>query len=257
VSARQVQSIPRQSVPPVMQVALPAVAQLMFNGGDRHLASNLNVMRSMMVSSASDQKTYGVQATLQKQASILNPYHEDNYYIAGAVLAWEGQTDVAQFVLTRATKYRHWDFLPPFLAGFNYHYFYKDGVAAGAYANRAADRLDERQSRSMRDLAARWLSSGNELDEGIRVLEGMIRSTRDTAMKHRLAARIERVRQLKVLREAAQRYRSDFGASPTSFEALLEAGLLDTMPEDPLRRGFELDAEGQPQFSSVRAQKKS
>ena len=82
--------------------------------------------------------------------------------------------------------------------------------------------------------------------EGIRVLEGMVRSTRDPRMKHRLAQRIERVRQLQALRQAADRYRSHYGIAPASFDAMVEAGLLETMPKDPLHRGFVIDAQGQP-----------
>lgn len=251
---QQVQTLPREEDDGLLRVAMPGPLLVIYQGGDRHLAANVNVFRSMMVGGeVRDPATYEIQAKLQRQASILNPYHEDNYYIAAAILSWEGQVDAARFVLERATEYRGWDFLAPFFAGFNAFYFDKDGISAGRFANLAADRLRGGQAQSMRDMAAKWYGTADDLSEGIRMLEAMAQSTPDPRMKNRILQRKARVEQLLTLRKAADQFRNRFGRAPDSFEAMLEAGVLDDMPEDPMRQGYTIDDNGQPQFKSNRA----
>ncbi len=58
----------------------------------------------------------------------------DAYYFAQAVLVWDvGQVRLANELLEYGMRYRTWDYLLPFFAGFNYSYFLKDNEKAAQY----------------------------------------------------------------------------------------------------------------------------
>jgi hypothetical protein len=104
----------------VLRVRLPLLVQLLYSGGDPYLATNLNVFRSILVdASVTEQETYRIQGQLQADAASFNPRHEDNYYIAAAILPWNGQVEAGQEVLLKAAQSRQWDMWPAFYYAFN------------------------------------------------------------------------------------------------------------------------------------------
>jgi hypothetical protein len=95
---------------------------------------------------------------VQKDASWLNPAHEDNYYIATAILPWEGQVDPTQVILRRATLARFFDYQPPFYYAFNQVHFKGDAFGASEWLRQAAEKLPDPEERvTLADFAARWL----------------------------------------------------------------------------------------------------
>ncbi|HTJ96293.1 MAG TPA: hypothetical protein VL381_02400 [Rhodocyclaceae bacterium] len=84
-------------------VALPLFIQVALAGGDRYLAANTAAVRALVTEpSKMAAEEFHVLAKVQEGVSWLNPYHEDNYYTAAAVLPWYGQFDSAQVILQRA-----------------------------------------------------------------------------------------------------------------------------------------------------------
>lgn len=233
----------------LLRVRLPLVVQLAYSGGDPYLAANTNVFRSLMVAATvTERETYRVQGQLQVDAARLNPWHEDNYYVGAAILPWNGQVEAAQYILLNAARARTWDMWPAFYYAFDAMYFEHDVAKAGHWAEVAATR-HPKNAPALRAMAAAWYERGDDPKVAMRVLEGMFDDSRDENFRALLAARIVRLQGLLALREAAAAYRARHGTPPERIDQLPGHGGLQAVPNDPLRLGYRLDADGQPQLS--------
>jgi len=140
-SGMQLRELPRDEQLQLLRVRLPLPVQLMYATGDRYLAADLNVFRSLMVDARiTEGETYRVQGQLQVDAAFFNPHHEDNYYLGAAILPWNGELAAAQGVLLSAAQSRDWDMWPAFFYAFNAMYFERDMAKAGHWAEVAAER---------------------------------------------------------------------------------------------------------------------
>lgn len=245
---RHLTEIPRVGVVQEMQVALPRFAQVAMTGGDRFLAANIATWRSLVASTANMQRdNYVVQGRLQSDAAWLNPFHEDNYYIAAAILPWAGELDAAQFVLKRASAARPYDWQPAFYYAFNLYQIQHKPVEAAEFLRKAAPSVASEDDRNtMENLAAVWFEKGYEPSVANTIIKNMASGTRPGAFRKYLLLRAQRLEQLAVLRDAAQRYRSATGRSPANLDDLLRAGLIKSIPVDPFGFGFGIDQEGNP-----------
>lgn len=252
MASHQLDAVPRQ--PPIssgeMMVALPPIVQVFMSAGDRHLAADIGVIRALVVSTENKtEERFAVQAIAHRDIAWLNPYHEDNYYLATATLAWNGQLAASNVVLQKAIEKRTFDMLPPFLLGFNHYYFRKDVVEGVRWLNVSAQRADNDQSRiSLQKMAARWLEKGQDLQNAVHILDAMAKTTRHSSLKIELNQRAERFRRLIGLRAAAARYQAVTGHPLANLQQLVSSGILPALPEDPLGSGFRLDSSGIPQF---------
>lgn len=231
-----------------MQVVLPRFAQVLLAGGDRYLAANVAVVRSLLNPFGKDTfDHYVVQAQTQVDAAWLNPRHEDNYYVAAALLSWSGHVPEAKFVLQRAVDTRPFDMLPPLYLGFDYFFFDRDAATGARWMYEAARRADTEQNRiSLSRIASRWAERGQDARDALRMVEVMISQARGLALKHYLEQRAERLRGLVALQEAGRRYRDKMGKAPSVLEDLIRAGTITTLPVDPQGLGYALDAQGDP-----------
>lgn len=246
-AAERLKSVPRQSVALELQVALPLFVQVLMTAGDRHLAANLATIRALVV--ATDRmrpEDYRILAKVQEDASWLNPAHEDNYYIATAILPWNGEFDAAQTILARAAKARYFDYQPAFYYAFHLLQFKGDAVGASAWLREAAEKLpDDDERLIMQNLAARWMDRAQDIDLAIRVVEAMARQAKRKDFRAYLEQRVARLRALGQLRAAAEDYRRRFGRPLVKLANLVEAGLVTAIPADPFGFGFDLDPRGQ------------
>jgi tetratricopeptide (TPR) repeat protein len=232
-----------------LRVRLPLLVQLAYSGGDSYLAANTNVFRSIMVgANVTETETYRVQAQLQVDAANLNPWHEDNYYLAAAMLPWNGQVDAALVVLNRAAQVRQWDMWPAFYYAFNAMYFERDMAKAGQWAETAATR-NPRNAPALRAMASAWYERGDDPRVAMEILEKMFEDSRDENFRALLSARYRRLQGLLALREAVADYRSRYGSAPRQIEQLIGHGTLQALPDDPLGVGYVLDADGQAQLA--------
>lgn len=232
-----------------LSVRLPLLVQLAYSGGDSYLAANTNVFRSIMVGThLTEGETYRVQAQLQVDASHLNPWHEDNYYLAAAMLPWNDQVEASQDVLLRASNARQWDMWPAFYYAFNAMYFERDMAKAGQWAEIAATR-NPRNAPALRAMASAWYERGDDPRVAMEILEKMFEDSRDENFRALLSARYRRLQGLLALREAVADYRSRHGDAPRQIEQLIGHGALQALPDDPLGVGYVLDADGQVQLA--------
>jgi hypothetical protein len=246
-TSEQLKSAPRQSVSVEMQVALPLFVQVFMAMGDRYLAANIASIRALVV--ATDRmrpEEFKILAKVQEDVSWLNPAHEDNYYIAFAILAQYGEVDAAQTILTRASRVRFFDYQPAFFYGFNQWYYKHDPAGAAAWMREAAKKLpDPDQQLTMQNMAARWVDKAQDTELAIRVVEAMAKEARRKDFRVYLETRVVRLRQLQQLRMAAVTYRERFGKPLPNLQELVTSGILPALPQDPFGFGFGFNPQGE------------
>lgn len=237
-----------------LAVRIPLVFQILTAAGDRYLAANLAGFR-ILVSEAyrMGPAELALQAQLQKDVSRLNPAHEDNYYIAAAILSVPEVIPVAQYILRRAADARPQDWQPLFYYGFNRYYFEKDPVAGAQALLEAVPRMrDEGESWTMQNLAARWVERGYGAADAARIVGGMADNANPGRFKRYLNHRAQRLRDLATLKDAAARFRVAHGRSLKNLDELVTMKIIERIPEDPFRRGYTLDPQGEPVFAQRR-----
>lgn len=226
------------------RVVISAPVQVLLAGGDRFLASNLEVMRVMATAEDSGQDAeaealYRIRA--HQVASELNPCQEDNYYVANAMLTWGGAPSEGLDVLKRATDCRFWDEFPPFFLGFNEWFFNRDAKLARDYFELAADRSTDNAA-AMRRMGI-MIEAGEFADDraALAFLEQEIQQAKDDKLREMLEKRLLRLQGLIALREAQTQYEAEQGTPLTEPRALIDKGYLADFPTDPLRLGYEFE----------------
>ncbi len=239
-----------------IQVALPLFVQVFMAGGDRFLAANLGSIRSLITETAKmNLDDYRILAKVQVDASWLNPAQEDNYYIASAILPWNGQVHAAQTVLRRASLARPFDYQPAFYYAFNLVQFKGDVAGASEWLRTAAAKLpDEDERLMMENFAARWLDRANDLTMAIAVVESMAKQAKRKDFRNYLLMRVQRLRDLLALRQAADAFHQKSGQPLQSLDQLVSAGLMGSLPVDPFGFGYSVDERGVPVFASPKKQ---
>ena len=250
-AVNQISTSRRHGASPELLNTMPWPMQILFAGGDRYLAANLNGFRALVATTANmNADDYLVLARLQTDLSILNPRHEDNYYIAEAILPWVGAVDETQTIELRAAVSRPMDWLPYFYYGFNRYHFFRD-PSGGAAALREALLAamaggDEQDAIALQMLALRWVERGYSAKAAAGVVAAMAATSPPGAVKNYLHKRAQRLEALSTLRSAADRYRQLHGRAPASLDDLIGEKGLKSIPEDPFGVGFALDKLGVP-----------
>jgi hypothetical protein len=246
-TSERLKSAPRQSVSVEMRVALPLFVQVFMAMGDRHLAADLAAIRALVVAPEKMRpEEFRILAKVQEDVSWLNPGHEDNYYIAFAILPQYGELDSAQTILARASRTRFFDYQPSFFYAFNRWYYKHDPVGASAWLREAAEKLpDPDQRLTMQNMAARWMDKAQDTELAIRVVEAMAKEARRKDFRVYLELRVVRLRQLHQLRLASVAYRERFGKPLLNLQELVSSGILPALPTDPFGFGFGFDERGE------------
>lgn len=249
---------PRQSMTQEMEVALPRFVQVAMTGGDRYLAANIATWRSLVAATEKMHRdNYVIQGRLQADAAWFNPAHEDNYYVAAAILPWYGEVAAAQYVLRRAGEARTFDWQPLFYYGFNVYHFQRDPAAAADWLRQAARhaRLEE-DAYVLETIAVSWYEKGYKPEVALKVVENMAAGARSGGFKQYLGQRALRLRQLMTLQDAAARYRESRGQPIGKLSDLVDAGLIATIPADPFGLGFDVGPDGKPRYRTTPMQQK-
>lgn len=240
--------IKRAQVNAEIAIALPVFVQVVMAGGDRYLAASWAAIRALVTeTNKMGPEDFRVLGLVQRDASWLNPAHEDNYYIATAILPWEGQVDAAQVILRRATLARFYDYQPAFYYAFNLVHFMGEHLAASEWLLQAAPKLPKADERLLlENFAARWLDRTQDVDLAARIVEALAKQAKRKDFADYLRVRAQRLRDLGVLRRAAIVYSDRHGKPLVNLSELVSAGLVARLPVDPFGFGFGVDPNGVP-----------
>lgn len=221
------------------RVVIAAPILLALYAGDRFLAADLETMRLAATGMEDGQSDSNYLVRAQQVVAQLNACHEDNYFLANGLLTWGGAVDQGNRVLQAAVECRSWDYVPPFFYGINLSFFAQDRENAARLLEVSAERSPE-NAVNLRKMAI-LLRAEQLVDE--RLALNYLLQQRDTAIDPKLRGmldkRVVRLQGLVALREAQRQFEVKHG-SLHSLEQLVEAGLLPTLPNDPLRLGYEL-----------------
>jgi len=240
VSWRAGQPVASPPPAPHDRVVIAAPVLIPLFAGDRFLAANLETIRLSATGISITGRTdahYLIRA--HKVVARLNPCHENNYYFANALLTWGGAVEEGGEILQRATECRFWDELPPFLYGFNQYFFNKNIPEAQQALEIAAQRADNNAA-GYRNLAV--MIEAEQIDDA-QMARKFLTQERDQAGDPKLRAmldkRVARVEGLITLRDAQQTYEARTGNALQQPGELIEAGILDKLPTDPMKWGYE------------------
>ncbi|WP_068829206.1 hypothetical protein [Pseudomonas sp. BMS12] len=225
--------------PPQDRVVITAPVLLALYGGDRFLAANLETMRLAATGMQYGQTDTGYLVRAQQVVAQLNACHEDNYYMANGLLSWGGAVSEGNQVLRAAVRCRSWDFVPAFFYGVNLAFFQRDIPEAQRMLEIGAQRSAENAA-GLRKLAV-VLQAKTFADEqlALNYLSQQRDGAHDPKLREMLDMRVVRLQGLISLREAQRSFESKSGPL-VRLEQLVESGLLSSIPEDPLRLGYEL-----------------
>ncbi|MCP9339758.1 hypothetical protein [Stutzerimonas xanthomarina] len=221
------------------RVVIPAPLLVALHGGDRFLAADLETMRLAATGLDDRGVDTGYLVRAQREVARLNPCHEDNYYLANGLLTWGGAVEEGNDVLRAAVECRFWDEIPPFFYGINLAFFQRNNEEAARVLEIGAQRSPQNAA-AMRKLAV-MLRAEQFADERL-ALNYLIQqrdSAADPKLQDMLDKRVIRLQGLIALREAQRRYEQEHGPL-TTLDQLVARHLIESLPTDPLRLGYEI-----------------
>jgi len=172
----------------------------------------------------------------------LDPYNMDAYYFAQSFLTWEvKQYQLANELLEYGMKYRTWDWMLPFFAGFNSAYFLKDYKNAAEHYKRAGDLTGNELHFS---LAGRYMQESGQTDLAIGYLSALEKGERNQSVKKNYQVRLTAFKEVRRIEIARDRYIESGRGVPVTIEQLVLSGFLSPPPIDPYGGTFYLESAG-------------
>lgn len=185
---------------------------------------------------------YQAMSRLLHGAVQLDPYNMDAYYFAQSFLTWDaGQYKIANNLLDYGMKYRTWDWMLPFFAGFNSSYFLKDYKKAAEYYKRAGELSGGALDIS---LASRYMQESGQTELAISYLTAMEKGERNPAVKKSFQIRLKAFKEVRRIELAFKRYSETEKTAPISIAQLVHDGYLLPAPTDPYGGQFYLEPGG-------------
>lgn len=219
---------------------IAAPIQLLMFVGDNYLAANLEAIRGATITldNSKDRERAAYRLRSHLVVSQLNPCHEDNYYLGNAALTWDGMAEAGNKVLKRAAECRFWDEYPPFFYGFNEYFFNRNTDVAYQALMEASNRATNNAAALQKLAIMINAESMDDVEMAISYLEQEKQRSKDAKLKHMLDRRLTRLQGLKALREAQHRYEEATGKKLEHPQQLIEQGIIDAYPVDPLGLGY-------------------
>ncbi len=175
--------------------------------------------------------------------TTLDPQYAYAYYAGGVILGdLANRPDLSNLLLEKGVKTNPDVWNIPFLLGYN-HYFLLGDPAKGAEYIMQAARLPDGPS-YLPGLATRMAAEAGSPDTALAFLEARLRETEDPEMREFLENRMKEViieRDIRLLENAVQDYRTQHLALPATLTDLVTAGALLNLPEEPFGGNYRLD----------------
>ena len=172
----------------------------------------------------------------------IDPYNMDAYYFSQASFTWELQRiEEVNRMLEVGMQYRTWDPWIPFYMGFNYAYFLKDYEQAAVYMKKAAEITG---NPLFTNLAARYFYESAQTNLGLVFLNAMIAQAKDEIVKQTYQLRRDALLAVITLEQKIAEFKEQSGHEIMDLNELVNAGLLESIPDDPYGGEFYLDESG-------------
>lgn len=223
----------------VSTVVISAPIQILMYGGDRFLAANIEAIRVAAVGPTEEAALASYRIRSHKLVSQLNPCHEDNFYMANAMLSWGGSVEDGNAILERATECRYWDDIPPFFLGFNRYFFFQDIDKAREAIELAATRSKNNKTALQNISIVMESKKLNDVNMAAAYLRQQRDETKDQKLREMLNRRLMRLEGLITLRDAQKQFEQRYRRSLTDPEELISHKIIPHFPQDPLRIGYE------------------
>jgi hypothetical protein len=147
-------------------------------------------------------------------------------------MTWEGgMIRETNILLEKGTRYRDWDWLLPFYAGFNSFFFLHDNTKAADFLVTASQRPGPAEQ--LVSLASRLSYKAKKTENAIIFLEAIAIKTEDDLLKKSYETRIRALQARLFLERAVSAYKEKFGKAPVSLQRMIEKGILKEIPKDP------------------------
>jgi hypothetical protein len=174
----------------------------------------------------------------------LDPYFVDPYFFANANMTWEGgMIRETTALLEKGTRYRDWDWILPFFAGFNSFFFLHDNAKAAEYLMTASRRTGP--SEQLVSFAARLEYKDKKTENAILFLEAIEKKTEDERLKKEYDTRILALKARLSLERSVSAYKEKFNRAPISLQQIIEKGIMKEIPKDPYGGKFSIGSDGE------------
>lgn len=234
-------------------VVLPPTLQTVLYLGDRYLAANIESMRVLATGGDLNNTQSDYFQRLHTGVALLNPCHEDNYYIANALLAWAGQVDPALMILGEASECRFWDDGPPFFLGYSLYFFKHQAHSGRAWLETAARRSAENRVAYQRFGILMESEDYPDASSAREFLALQRKQVSDPKLQLLLAQRMSRLDGLIALQHAQKTFEQRYGEKLENPMELLNRKILPQFPMDPMKLGYEFN-DGQFYLKELRIQ---
>jgi len=175
--------------------------------------------------------------------TTLDPQYAYAYYAGGVILGdLANRPDLSIRLLERGVKANPEVWNIPFLLGYNYYFLIGDPDKGAEYIMEAARRPDGPSY--LPGLATRMAAEAGNPDTALAFLEARLLETHDQEMREVLAYRMKEViieRDLHILEDAVEAYRTQHRALPVTLSDLVRAGALSSLPQEPFGGDYRLD----------------
>ncbi len=177
-------------------------------------------------------------SALFRQSATLDPnFFQTCYYVQGYLPWWKGDFIKQGIdILEISREHRYWDWQPGFYIAFDYFYFLKDNLTASRYLMDLSQNFESGSSDFLGLLGARMSQQGGQTKASIAFLRTMHKRTENEKAKEEIEQRIVALKGVLKIEKAIARFKSIFfGHSPDTLDQLVEAGMLEKLPENPCR----------------------
>ena len=203
-------------------------------------------------------RTYPWLAHMCDRVTDLDPRAEHVYRFAGMILPWEaGQAEEGIRLLEKGLRVFPDSWLLHYWVGFNY-YFFKNDLARAATHLRTAAGLPDAHPNAAR-LAAVLAAESYGPEVTLRFLNELRTDVDSPEMREVVERQIKEAhlaRDVERLSAAARAYQDRYGHPPDRIEALVEAKLVDRIPNEPFGGRYEILPTGEVTSSSGHAPSK-
>jgi hypothetical protein len=190
---------------------------------------------------------YNMYKTLES-AVILDPYNMDAYYFTQAAFTWElRRAKDVNAMLKYGMKYRTWDYLLPYYAGFNAAYFLHDYKTGAEFMKRAAELSG---NPLFTTLASRYFYEAGKSELGILFLNTMTKGAKDKKIKKVYELREKALLAAQFLENGVVKFKKTHRRLPKDLKELVVSGIIPKVPEDPYGGSFYLDPYGKVRSTS-------